>query len=127
MSNKYENSKDIPNEVICKRLNELAKAVTKGEAGRSEFTMRVPVELDRDADCVLSEASERIAELEAQLAEAAIKEIALKEVCRQVAFSNRYQQKYNGGSAYMTDEEIVYTVLLADAQRKWAEAKAKEG
>ena len=27
-----------------------AVAVTKGEAGRHEFTMRIPAELDRDAD-----------------------------------------------------------------------------
>lgn len=60
MSQKYKQSKDVPNEVIIERLRELAKAVTKRDSLEREFTMRVPAELDRDADLVLSEAAKRL-------------------------------------------------------------------
>ena len=71
MSNKYKHGDYIPSEVLSSRLNELAEAVTKGrDAIEREFTMRVPAELDRDADLVLSGASQRIQQLEAQLKEA---------------------------------------------------------
>lgn len=67
MSNKYKHGDRVPSEVLCARLKELVKAITAGDNGQSlqrEFTMRVPAELDRDADCVLSEAANRIEELE---------------------------------------------------------------
>jgi len=58
----------VPSETICKRLDELAHAITMGsESVEREFTMRIPAELDRDADLVISEAARRIRELEAQL------------------------------------------------------------
>lgn len=41
--------------IIADRLDQLALAVANGD--RSEFTMRVPAEPDRDADLVLSEAA----------------------------------------------------------------------
>ena len=63
MSTKYKNSKDIPTEVLCKRLEALSDAVTKGHAGRGEFTMSMPAQLDRDADLVLSEAANRLRRL----------------------------------------------------------------
>lgn len=44
-------------DVLIPRLSELVKAITQGrEAILREFSMRVPAELDRDADLVLSEA-----------------------------------------------------------------------
>ncbi len=59
-----------PSDVLCKRLDELSKAVTQGrETVGREFTMRVPAEPDRDADLVLSSAAERIRELEASNAD----------------------------------------------------------
>lgn len=68
MSNKYKHGDRVPSNVLCNRLDELAEFVTKGpDAVRREFTMRVPAELDRDADLVISEASRRIKELEAAL------------------------------------------------------------
>jgi len=65
MSLFYKQSKDIPNEVLAERLNELSKAVVARMDGRestfsNEFTCRIPVELDRDADVVLMEASLRL-------------------------------------------------------------------
>ena len=51
---------------IAARLRELSKAVTNLPESRSEFSMRVPAEPDRDADLVLRHAADLI---EAQLAE----------------------------------------------------------
>lgn len=61
MSTTYKNDKDIPTEVICDRLEELSNAVSSRKM--DEFTMRVPAELDRDADLVLSTAAKRLREL----------------------------------------------------------------
>lgn len=55
MSNKYKHGDEVPSDVLCKRLDELSDAVTRGrDAINLEFTMRIPAELDRDADLVLS-------------------------------------------------------------------------
>lgn len=69
MSNKYKQSSDIPTSVLIERLMELSDAVTKGNV--SEFYMRVPAELDRDADLVLQEAAERLKNTEWQPIETA--------------------------------------------------------
>ena len=46
---------------LIRRLNELAHAVTQGRGAIDrEFTMRVPVEHDRDADMVLSRAAREL-------------------------------------------------------------------
>ncbi len=64
MSTKYKHGDKVPNSVLAARLDELAEAVTKGsDAVNREFTMRIPAELDRDADLVLSEAANRLNEL----------------------------------------------------------------
>ena len=60
MSAKYKTSEEVPTEVIAARLKELSNAVTKGSVGYSEFTMRIPAEVDRDADIVLAEAARRL-------------------------------------------------------------------
>ena len=65
MSIKYNKPEDVPNSVLCERLNALSDAVTRGkEAISDEFTMRVPAEVDRDADIVLAEAARRLKILE---------------------------------------------------------------
>ncbi len=64
MSTQYEKSEDVPTEVLCNRVKELVKLITKGEVKHNEFTMRVPAELDRDADVVLSELVRRLNEAE---------------------------------------------------------------
>jgi len=78
VSAKYRTASDVPTDVICTRLNELAYALTHRDKcnWQSEFTLRVPAEFDRDADIVMSIAAERlkadavrIAELEAALAD----------------------------------------------------------
>ena len=64
MSTKYQNSKDVPMEVLIARLDELADAVAGGRESQSrEFTMRIPAECDRDADLVIAEAARRLKSL----------------------------------------------------------------
>ena len=65
MSNRYKTSGEVPSDVLCKRLDELSDAVTKNAVNR-EFVMRIPAEVDYDADIVLSEASIRIKDLESK-------------------------------------------------------------
>lgn len=68
MSIKYNKPEDVPNSVLCDRLNALSYTVTCGkEAVVYEFTMRIPAEVDRDADIVLSEAARRILRLEERI------------------------------------------------------------
>lgn len=64
MSRKYGLGDRVPNEVLAKRLDELSDAIThRGEDWEREFTMRVPAELDRDADLVMAEAAKRLREI----------------------------------------------------------------
>lgn len=58
MSTKYEDPKLVPTSVLIERLKELADAIAKGN--RDELTMRIPAEVDRDADIVLMEAAKRL-------------------------------------------------------------------
>jgi RNA polymerase subunit RPABC4/transcription elongation factor Spt4 len=72
MSTKYRDSKDIPTDILCKRINEIVSAITASDHGKSllrECTMRIPAELDRDADLVLSEAARRLREKARDLSE----------------------------------------------------------
>lgn len=64
MSMQYKSSCEVPNSAICARLNELSEIVKQRPLPEHEFSMRVPAELDRDADLVLSIAAQRIAALE---------------------------------------------------------------
>lgn len=66
MSEQYKKASEVPTEVLCKRLDELSDAVTKGDNGWGEFCMRIPAEVDRDADIVLAEASRRLKAREQQ-------------------------------------------------------------
>lgn len=68
MSTKYQQSTEVPTEVLVKRLDELSDAVVARMQGNNakfqrEFTCRIPAELDRDADLVLSGAAMRLSEL----------------------------------------------------------------
>ncbi len=63
MSNKYKHGDIVPNNVLADRLDALADAVTKGKDSIDrEFTMRIPAELDHDADLVMSQAAQRLRE-----------------------------------------------------------------
>jgi len=70
MSTNYKTREDVPTDVICNRLKELSNFVTLGrEAVAREFTMRVPAELDYDADLVLSTAAGRLGHAERRMRE----------------------------------------------------------
>ena len=61
MSRKYNSNSEVPTEVLINRLKELSNAITEGRSAQErEFTMRIPVECDRDADIVLAEAAKRL-------------------------------------------------------------------
>tara|TARA_R110002012_G_scaffold314664_1_gene527616 strand:- start:128 stop:553 length:426 start_codon:yes stop_codon:yes gene_type:complete len=70
MSTKYQNSADVPLDVIIARLKELSDAVAGGrESQGREFTMRIPAECDRDADLVIGEAARRLEQAQTRVAE----------------------------------------------------------
>lgn len=60
MSNKYKHPSEVPSEVLAERLKELSGLVSDGQIKHNEFTMRIPAEVDRDADIVLMEAARRL-------------------------------------------------------------------
>lgn len=64
MSTEYKDAADVPTMILVERLGVLSDAVAKNSLG--EFDMRVPVEVDRDADVVLLEAAKRLATLTAE-------------------------------------------------------------
>ena len=69
MSTIYKMNDIVPTNVLANRLEQLSDAVCKGpDEVRRKFDMRIPAELDRDADLVLSQSARRMNELEAQLA-----------------------------------------------------------
>lgn len=68
MSTKYREADEVPLEVIINRLDELSTAMTQGRDRReAEFTMRIPAELDRDADLVLSIAAGRLERMQEEI------------------------------------------------------------
>lgn len=67
MSTHYHKGQDVPTDVLANRLDELSGAVTKGRDGMHEFCMRIPAEVDRDADLVLAEAARRLRAMKAEL------------------------------------------------------------
>ena len=96
MSNKYSHGSEVPSDVLCKRLEELSNS--------KNIIMRIPAEVDYDADLVLSEAAIRIekisslraaimdtigrytdVQLERELERASLKDYAMAIVCRENA------------------------------------------
>ena len=57
----------MADKVNTERLRQLARAVTLGREGWSEFSMRVPADPERDADLVLSSAADESEALRAEL------------------------------------------------------------
>lgn len=58
MSTKYKDPNEVPTYVLTARLKELSKAIANGDF--NELNMRIPAEVDRDADIVISEAARRL-------------------------------------------------------------------
>ena len=71
MSTKYGITDRVPTEVLASRLEELSNILTTQgkDAIAHEFTMRIPAEMDRDADLVLHAAANRLLELEQKVTE----------------------------------------------------------
>lgn len=67
MSSQYKTSLDVPTLVLSERLKELAKLVADGQVNHRDFSMRIPAELDRDADLVMNEAANRLIRQEKQI------------------------------------------------------------
>ena len=105
MSTLYKSRDEVPTEALCSRLDELSTAVTQGrEAVGRAFGMRVPAELDYDADLVLAEASKRLRELAAS-----------RELCRQ----------YREVAELMRDSQILKGNNPAAKMAMWFDALAK--
>lgn len=65
MSRQYKHSSDVPSSVLADRLDELVKVITDKSLRPEqplpyEFYMRIPAEVDHDADIVMSEAARRL-------------------------------------------------------------------
>lgn len=81
MSRKYQSSDEVPLSVLCERLKELSSAISKGrETKERELTIRIPAEVDRDADIVLSEASLRLINQAKEIERLRACEAALKQL-----------------------------------------------
>ena len=82
MSKKYKDSSEVPMEILTSRLTELWRAIIEGREGiNREFFMRIPAEVDYDADIVICEASQRLKQLEAENAALrAFKNFAIDEM-----------------------------------------------
>jgi len=59
MSRQYKINKEVPTDVLARRLDELSDYITKHDMP-SEFSMRIPAEVDHDADLVLAECARRL-------------------------------------------------------------------
>ncbi len=65
MSTKYRKPENVPTRVLAKRLDELSLSVAeRGDKMDSDFTMRIPAEVDRDADIVLYESAKRLRQID---------------------------------------------------------------
>ena len=60
MSTKYKTGNEVPTYILVNRLNDIADTIIKG--GGHKLSMRVPAEVDYDADLVISECARRLAE-----------------------------------------------------------------
>lgn len=108
MSTEYGAQDRVPTEILISRLEELSRAVTEGkDAVSREFTMRIPAEMDRDADLVLHAAAARLREfMAAAEAEVQLPERPEPEDCESLSFD-----------AYSGFQMLAYDRACAEAQR----------
>ncbi len=107
MSTEYKQSSHVPTEKLAIRLRELARVVAGPVSIRDsgEFTMRIPAEVDRDADLVMSEAARRLEKLQRELAE-------LKEKHRWIPVTERWPDP-------ACDEPILVVDGEGDVSQTW--------
>lgn len=104
MSTKYRVGSEVPTEVLCKRLEELSKAVVGGSKTiNREFGMRVPAEVDYDADLVLSIAAKRIRMHESQIE--ALKKLLIDKDKENFDDCGRCYGEYDGEKSMLEDIE----------------------
>ena len=96
MSTKYKDPKEVPTTVLVARLKELADAVASGNF--SELRMRIPAEVDSDADIVLTEVAKRL-EAANDICVFTGKPIneVLDDIGREVAAESRQNYDFYGG------------------------------
>lgn len=133
MSTQYKDPSEVPTSVICTRLKELSDYVTKGrESVAREFTMRIPAEVDRDADIVLHQAAKRLAALEAKVAE--LEEqldgslIFINQCDKQAIEALRYlatHQRPSGGQEKFNAEHLLQ--IASELMASTANAKLTNG
>jgi predicted peroxiredoxin len=114
MSTKYKHGDAIPIDVIARRLEELSDAVVArmncdNAKFEREFTCRIPAELDRDADVVLSEASLRLSKQQERIAELEEKGNKHIEICERHVSTRRYLEK-----RIAELDDIVSVLTIAD-------------
>ena len=108
MSTVYKKSSEVPDEVLCARLKELADCVATGDGKIREFSMRVPAELDRDADLVMCEAANRIERLTARIKDYQYACNQKQEIINQQAEEIRYLRQYgNKDCTAMADDALL--------------------
>jgi len=108
MSTSYKRSEDVPTAILAARLKDLAEVCTRGGLP-SEFSMRVPAELDRDADLVMSEAARRLTAVD-------VDNERLRNSLRWLV-ELKAEKEENGESA----------LYLEERDRAWVEARALVG
>lgn len=121
MSTKYKHGDVVPSEVLSARLLELAHAATKsGREFEREFNMRIPAELDRDADLVLSQSADRIEQLQRERDEL---KAVLHEV-HQAAWSSVGSQEHEEADSalvHIFNSTKDYNSVVAEIQAKAVE------
>lgn len=108
MSTIYKRCEDVPTAILAARLKDLAEVCTRGGLP-SEFSMRVPAELDRDADLVMSGAAQRLTAFE-------VENERLRNALRWLV-ELKAEKEENGKSA----------LYLEERDMSWEEARALVG
>lgn len=115
MSNQYKEAAQVPTPIFYARLKELASSASKGEW--NDFYMRIPAEVDHDADLVLMGAAIRLSELQMRVEsqQAEIERlngvIALKDLPTGCRYRNRQmnkrQSEINGRCTCVTRKGVI--------------------
>ena len=126
MSTIYGAQDRVPTERLIERLEELSKAVTAGqEVFSREFTMRIPAEMDRDADLVLHEAACRLREyMTLSVDGAALKEIDMDVILMVTLLQIGAPKRSNKYDAFLPLEKLGYIRCITDPDHDPADGDA---
>jgi hypothetical protein len=129
MSRQYKSSDEVPNAVLAARLRELCDVITKpknresGERLPYEFYMRIPAEVDHDADLVMSEAARRLLAPHPDLAGVEVVPVGARELLDEAAaiLASIRGSDFHG----IVTDDVLYRGKATnwfDARKKWTEA-----